>query len=239
MISILELYPEHLAVNGDMGNVLVLEKRLELAGIASRRLAHNPGDALPEKPDIVTIGTGPASALQVLADDIARIAPTLRSWVDDGMPLLAVTGGMQLLGSAITLPGGAGVTGAGVFGIHTDATQPRVVTNCFVVDTILGRLVGIENHGSRTTLTDGTAPFGTVSTGTGNDSRSEGVWVNNAIGTHVQGPVLAMNPVLADHLISIATKRAGLSYATTAEHDTIDALAAEARRLLGPAPQDG
>ena len=60
-LTILELYPEHLAINGDMGNVRVLARRLELAGHTVEHLVHNPGDELPAKPDFVTIGSGPGS----------------------------------------------------------------------------------------------------------------------------------------------------------------------------------
>ncbi|AWB89332.1 type 1 glutamine amidotransferase [Salinibacterium hongtaonis] len=232
-LTILELFPEHLAVNGDMGNVIVVCERLRLAGIDSVHVKHNPGDALPASVDMVLVGTGPVSAQRVLEPAVAEIAQQLVAWRDAGVPMLAVTGGMQLLGSTIALPNGVAVAGAGLFPIHTDATAARVVTNCFAVDVPeLGRLIGIENHGSRTTLTDGASAFGTVATGVGNDGRTEGVHVANAIGTHIQGPALAMNPVLADHLIEIAASRAGLRYELTEAHHRLDALASDCRAIL-------
>lgn len=232
-LTILELFPEHLAVNGDMGNVIVVRERLRLAGIDSVHVKHNPGDTLPDSVDMVLIGTGPVSAQRVLEPAVATIAPQLTGWRDAGVPMLAVTGGMQLLGESIDLPNGGEVTGAGVFPITTDATADRVVTNCFAVDVPdLGRLIGIENHGSRTALSGNTAPFGTIVTGVGNDGRSEGVRVMNAIGTHIQGPALAMNSALADHLISIAAERAGVAYELTEAHVRLDALASDCRAIL-------
>jgi CobQ-like glutamine amidotransferase family enzyme len=231
-LTILELYPEHLAINGDMGNVRVLSRRLELAGHTVEHLVHNPGDTLPEKPDFVTIGSGPGSALAALADDVALIGGTLRDWVADGVPLLAVAGGYHLLGARLTLASGT-IAGAGVFDATTDATASRVVTGCFAIDTTLGRLIGIENHGALTTLDAGQEPFGTTGSGRGNNGTgTEGARTGNAIGTHSHGPVLAMNPVLADHLIRIALERRGLAYETTAEHATLDDLALQTRRLL-------
>jgi CobQ-like glutamine amidotransferase family enzyme len=233
-LTILELFPEHLAVNGDMGNVIVLRERLRRAGFDVQHVAHNPGDALPETADLVTIGTGPVSALRVLEPSIASIAGRLRDWRDAGVPMLAVTAGLQLFGNTIALPGGDSITGAGIFDIETDATADRVVTNCFVVDTPdAGRLIGIENHGSVTHAGPSAVPFGTAVTGRGNGSdRAEGVRASNAIGTHLQGPALAMNPALADRLIEIAVSRRDLNYVTTGEHDTLDALALECRRIL-------
>lgn len=231
-LTILELYPEHLAINGDMGNMRVLKRRLELAGHTVEHVVHNPGDTLPEAPDFVTIGSGPGSALAALADDVAVIAPALRALVADGVPLLAVAGGYHLLGTALALSSGT-IAGAGVFDATTDATASRVVTGAFAIDTDLGRLIGIENHGALTTLGTGQQPFGTTGSGRGNDGTgTEGARTGNAIGTHSHGPVLAMNPVLADHLIRAALDRRGLSYETTAEHAKLDDLALQTRRLL-------
>jgi len=231
-LTILELYPEHLAINGDMGNVRVLKRRLELAGHTVEHVVHNPGETLPEAPDFVTIGSGPGSALAALADDVAVIAPALRALVADGVPLLAVAGGYHLLGTALALSSGT-IAGAGVFDATTDATASRVVTGAFAIDTDLGRLIGIENHGALTTLGTGQQPFGTTGSGRGNDGTgTEGARTGNAIGTHSHGPVLAMNPVLADHLIRAALDRRGLSYETTAEHAMLDDLALQTRRLL-------
>lgn len=231
-LTILELYPEHLAINGDMGNVRVIRKRLELAGFTVRHVVHNPGETLPTTVDIVTIGSGPASALLALATDIENIASSLRELVETGVPLLAVGGGFHLLGNEIRLPGGL-IKGAGVFDLTTDATAVRVVTNCYAVDTRLGRLVGIENHGAMVKLGQAQEPFGSTVTGRGNDGLgNEGAWTGSAIGTHLHGPVLAMNPVVADHIIRAATVRRGFDYQTGEDHARIDVIAHSTRALL-------
>lgn len=234
VMTIVELFPEHLAVNGDMGNVTVLRERLRRSGIESEHVEVNPGDPLPPHADIVTVGTGPVSALRVLEPAVAEIAGQLREWRDGGVPMLAVTGGMQLFGNTITVPSGDPIVGAGVFDIETDATASRVVTNCFVVDhEELGRLIGIENHGSTMTLGRSTQALGVAVTGRGNGAGAqEGVRAHNAIGTHLQGPALAMNPNLADLLIGMAAQRGQLEYAVGAPHAELDALALECRRLL-------
>jgi CobQ-like glutamine amidotransferase family enzyme len=232
--TIVELFPEHLAVNGDMGNVTVLRERLRLSGIEVDHVRHNPGDELPKSVDLLTVGTGPASALRVLEPAVAAISDRLRGWRDDGVAMLAVTGGMQLLGAHVRVPSGSEITGAGVFEIETDATESRVVTNCFVVDhDSLGRLIGIENHGSTTSISSSASAFGNAVTGRGNGSSGhEGVRSINAIGTHIQGPALAMNPGLADHLISVAAARRDVEYSLNDGHARLDALALECRRIL-------
>jgi len=233
-VVLLELYPQHLAVNGDMGNALVLERRMALAGLEVERVPHDPGADLPARVDLVTIGTGPDSAVRAIGDDLARIAPTLRAWADDGVPMLAVTAGMHVLGGVVRLAGGGEVRGAGVLEIEVDPRAERALTHQFVVDTPGGRFVGVENHGG--VITGSAAPFGRVVRGVGNgDGASEGATASRVIGTHLHGPVLAMNPALADTMIRDAVERAGGVYTTGDDHERIDGIARRTRHHLARA----
>jgi len=233
VLNLLELYPAHLAINGDMGNTLVLTERARLAGVEVVVHRHDPGDLLPERIDLITMGSGPASAVAVVAADLPAIATRIRSAVEDGAPALFVGAGFHLAGEEITGIGEGTLAGLGVFRQTTDAAAPRQVTASFEVDTRLGRLVGIENHGSFTRLRGDQAPFGRALTGRGNGpGHDEGARTAEAIGTHLHGPVLAMNPVLADHMLEAAAARAGLAYRTGEEHLRLDELARATRDLL-------
>jgi hypothetical protein len=59
-------------------------------------------------------------------------------------------------------------------------------------------LVGFENHGGRTTLGADVSPLGTVVRGRGNDGALDGYRSGNIWATYAHGPVLALNPWLAD-----------------------------------------
>lgn len=232
VLTLLELYPGHLMMNGDMGNTAVLRRRAELAGISVGIVGHEPGAPLPEHVDVVTIGTGPSSAQAVVGEDVARIGPQLRTWAEAGVPMIAVNAGFHLLGRSLTLPDGALIEGAGVFAITTQPRAERTVTDAFVVDTdIAGRLVGVENQAVQVAL-HGQPPLGRVVTGRGDDGAAEGALRGNAVGTHLHGPVLALNPALADHLLAAAAERAGLEYRPGAAHAEIDAVARQAREHL-------
>lgn len=231
MIRIVELFSEQFALNGDMGNALVLEVRARAAGLDVEIVRHAPGDAIADGVGILSFGTGPASAQRLVAAELLALGDQLRGLVADGVPLLSANGGMQSLGLSHELAGGETIDGPGVLPIVTTPAA-RVLTTSFVVDTETDRLVGIENHATATRL-DGGAPFARVVKGVGNGTGSgEGVRVVNAIGTHLNGPVLSMNPALADELLTIAARRAGETYERTSEHDRLDAFAREARLLL-------
>lgn len=67
----------------------------------------------------------------------------------------------------------------------------------------LTTIVGFENHGGRTYLSQNMKPFAKVLVGYGNNSedKTEGVHYKNSIGTYSHGPILSKNPQLADYLI--------------------------------------
>jgi CobQ-like glutamine amidotransferase family enzyme len=228
VLRILHLYPRELGINGDAGNVLALAERARWRGVEAEIVTHAPGGELPASVDIVHIGSGPLSAQRAVHDDIQRIAGRLRDWRDAGIPILAIAGGWQLLGEELVTPEGETLAGAGVFPSRALLGTERHVGEIVVRTTETGTLAGFENHSARTELHGG-EPIGRVLSGTGNDGATEGVVLGAAIGTHLHGPVLPMNPVLADRMLATAL-RAELPPVSQTER--VDRYATNARRAI-------
>jgi CobQ-like glutamine amidotransferase family enzyme len=229
-VTILQLYPEELGVTGDSGNVLALQVRLERASVPVTVLRHRIGESLPDVADLIVIGNGPLSAMRVVLDDLHSNAAVLSAWVDQDVPLLAVGGGMELLGETISTQG-ADIPGIGIFPITSVRDVARRV-GYVTVTTTMGPIIGFEDHSSHTERRDAPA-FGTVSAGvTGSRGHGDGVRVREAIGTRVQGPVLPLNPLLSDSLLTAALKRRGESWAPDDTSAALDRLAGNARDVI-------
>jgi CobQ-like glutamine amidotransferase family enzyme len=98
MIRLLELYPDHLNLNGDRANLTVLQRRLEWAGIDVELFTHRPAQPLPTTaPDFVMLGHGSVAAWRQIYADLTRIVPTLQTWVDGSTQMLAVSSGFAAL----------------------------------------------------------------------------------------------------------------------------------------------
>jgi CobQ-like glutamine amidotransferase family enzyme len=98
MIRLLELYPDHLNLNGDRGNLLVLEKRLSWASLEVQSFTHRPGQPLPATaPQFILLGHGSVAAWKQIYSDLSRIAPTLQQWLEGGTQILAVSTGFAAL----------------------------------------------------------------------------------------------------------------------------------------------
>ena len=237
-LRILHLYPRELGINGDAGNVTVLVKRIQWRGLEAIVQRHDVGDAFPDAFDVVHIGSGPLSSQRIVHADVLRIAPRLRNLAASGVPILAVAGGWQLLGHELVASDGETLEGAGVFPSRATLGTSRHVGE-FVVESADGMLAGFENHSATTVLDTGAVPLGTVVQGFGNGpdatgTRVEGVRIGESVGTHLHGPVLPMNPMLADRMLAAALAVRGeeLPQPITRELTSADGFAANARRAI-------
>ncbi|OUE22948.1 cobyric acid synthase [Clavibacter michiganensis] len=236
VLRILHLYPEELGINGDRGNVTVLVERARIRGIRTEVVRHAPGGGHPGDADIVFAGSGPLSAQRSVLPDLVAHAAHLVALQAAGVPLLAVGGGLQLLGETVRLVDGGELVCAGVLPVRTTLTSGRQVGD-LVVDTAEGELVGYENHGSTLDVGDH-SPLGSVRAGSGNGGGHEGVRVGSSIGTHLGGPVLALNPRLADELLGAALARHGreLPADISGTLERLDGWAREARATVMARP---
>ena len=211
-LRVCHLYPEHLNIYADRGNIAVLRARCEWRGIGFAVDGCGPGDPLPEA-DLYYVGGGQDRDQFLVEDDLVGRADGLRAAIDDGAWMVAVCGGYQMLGHYYRGHQGDEIRGTGLVDLVTEAGPTRMIGN-ISIDCELRpgepmTVVGFENHAGRTRLGEGVRPLGRVLHGHGNNGRDggEGVHTGRIIGTYIHGPLLPKNPALADHLIGAALER--------------------------------
>ncbi|HWQ24957.1 MAG TPA: hypothetical protein VNK94_12690, partial [Gaiellaceae bacterium] len=207
-IRVGHLYPQHLNIYADRGNIAVLARRAALRGHELAVDAIGPGDPLrPDGYDLLYVGGGQDREQALIAPDLAARGGAIREAVAGGTALLAVCGGYQLLGRGYRGRDGSLLPGAGLFPHETVSGAVRmigdVLLECELEPGERRLLAGFENHAGRTLLDPGATPLGRVVYGFGNDGESgfEGCRVGRAIGTYLHGPLLPRNPWLADWLL--------------------------------------
>ena len=215
-IRVGHLYPEYLNIYADRGNIAVLLRRAALRGHALDVRPIGLADELdPSAHDLLYVGGGQDREQALIAPDLEAKGEALRAAQQQGVAMLAVCGGYQLLGRGYRGRDGSFMRGASVFPHETLAGETRMIGDVLLeceLDPDLRRpLAGFENHAGRTLLDVGAEPLGRVVHGFGNDGRSgfEGCRLGNAIGTYLHGPLLPRNPWLADWLLSRALAHAG------------------------------
>ncbi len=210
-----QLYPEHLSIYADRGNVQVIRRRLEWRGLELDERPLRVGEELdPEAADLYLIGGGQDRDQLLVAEDLQRHREALHAAVAGGAAVLAVCGGYQLAGHRYVGQDGGEMPGIGLLDLETRAGPVRmigdIVCECDLGDGAGSRtLVGFENHAGQTLLAPGCDPLARVVSGHGNDGSSgyEGARSGSVLGTYVHGPLLPKNPWLADWLIARALER--------------------------------
>ncbi|QEO13039.1 cobyric acid synthase [Agromyces intestinalis] len=232
--TIAALVPSLLNTNGDAENAAVLAQRLRWAGHEARIARVEHVDELPDRVDAVVVGSGNDSSLEAARERLLTMHDQLRRWGTEGVPILAVGTGWELLSWGVETADGRTVEGLGVLpGRAVPRAAGRVTGEIVLRSPRFGHLVGFENH-ARDYVQAEASPLGRLLAGAGNgrDSGQEGVAMGWVLGTHLHGPVLAKNPGFADAILTELASRAGVEYAPGEQAAIVDGYANEARRLL-------
>ena len=237
MLKLAHCYPALMSIYGDRGNVIALTQRCLWRGIELTVTPVEPGDTVAWASfDLAFFGGGQDSGQALIARDLLeRQGPGLRAAIEDGLVLLAICGGYQLLGHYFLTHTGERVPGLGVLDIHTVGGKQRLIGNSVIEAELDGtpvRLVGFENHSGRTYHGPGVRPLGKVLVGYG-DNGEDGVGgavYKNTYGCYLHGSLLPKNPQLTDHLLGLALRRRYGAAATLAPLDAT--LELQAQRTL-------
>jgi CobQ-like glutamine amidotransferase family enzyme len=218
-LTLYHLYPDLLGLYGDRGNVLTLKARCRWRDIDLRIHPVSLGENIDfTQADIVFMGGGSDREQNILVQDLSSRAQELKQAVEDGLVLLAICGGYQLLGKYYQTADGHKVPGLEIIDCYTVAGPKRMIGNVIAKvgnpahgETDLNTLVGFENHSGKTYLGPELSPLAEIVRGYGNNGEdgSEGVRYKNVWGTYLHGPLLPKNPHLADNILRAALKRRG------------------------------
>jgi CobQ-like glutamine amidotransferase family enzyme len=242
-ITIGWLYPILMSTYGDRGNVIVLQKIAQSAGldIQLKRIDQNSDSKLLTSCDLLFMGGAQDLQQEIVNKDLLENkGEILKEMIENGTPGLYICGAYQFLGNYYKDSYGTKIAGLGVFDMYTESfeTKPRLTGNIVIqpiqntkyklLDT---KYIGFENHGGRTYLVDHDQAFAKVLRGYGNngEDRTEGIHYKNSIGTYLHGPILPSNPELATYLLKLSYEK---KYEQELEINFNDELSKKARHLM-------
>ncbi|HZK43650.1 MAG TPA: glutamine amidotransferase [Syntrophomonadaceae bacterium] len=206
---IAHLYPELMDMQGDRGNLICLEKRIEWYGHKATIINYNLETNINfSQFDMLFMGGGSEREQDIVCQDLFNKKEALSKSIESGLPILFVSAAYQLLGTSYGTSAGNLKSGLDLFDFYTEIEDDRLIGNILTTTTIdkeTINIIGFENHKGRTYFSDqNLQPFATVVKGYGNNGQdnTEGLKYNNLIGTYLHGPILPRNPILADFFIN-------------------------------------
>jgi len=206
------LYPDSMNTYGDRGNIITLARRCQWRGMEADVREVRSGEPLPKDLDLIFVGGGQDKEQKLVCDDFQRVkGEAIKEAVEEGVALLSICGGYQLLGHYFRTGDGGTLPGIGLFDAYTVAGPRRCIGDVIVESEIGGQrrtLVGFENHSGQTFLGPGARPLGKVLFGFGNNGEDgfEGAVYKTAYGCYLHGSLLPKNPWFADHLIFLGLR---------------------------------
>lgn len=221
-LRVAHLYPDLMNLYGDRGNVIALRRRLEWHGIPYELVGVAPGDAVDLRSfDLIFFGGGQDREQRLVCQDFGCRFPAIsqtraeniRQAAAEGVAILAVCGGYQLLGRYYRTAEGEMMPGLEVLDAWTEGGSERLIGDvvaeaspALVPTAPRPTLVGFENHSGRTFLGPKAAPLARVLVGAGNNGqdRTEGAFQGSVFGTYLHGSLLPKNPWFADLLVERA-----------------------------------
>lgn len=132
-IRIVHLYPRHMSLYGDLGNVITLAYRLRARGLEAEVIQVNPGDR-PDltQADLLFMGGGQDRGQKLVAPHLQELGEDIRSLVAGGLPALVICGGFQLFAHYFRTVDGDELPGIGVFPGYTLGGTRRCIGNAVV-----------------------------------------------------------------------------------------------------------
>ncbi|MCL6547810.1 MAG: glutamine amidotransferase [Alicyclobacillus sp.] len=216
MITVCHLYPDLLNLYGDRGNIIAFKGRCQWRDIPVTVREVSLGDAVHfGEYDFVFLGGGSDREQNLIAADLMKRRDEFAAAIEDGLVVLAICGGYQLLGKYYLTREGENIPGLGILDFYTRAGERRLVGNVAVEVGLDGgvpvKVVGFENHSGQTYLGK-IQPFGKVLSGNGNNGKDglEGARYKNVFCSYLHGPLLPKNVRLTDTLITLALERRGI-----------------------------
>src|SRR5579871_3838418 len=130
-LRVCALYPDLMNIYADRGNLLVLERRCRWRGLGFSLASSGLGETLdPEAADLFYIGGGQDRDQRLCALDLAEVKrEAMHAAARRGAVILAVCGGLQLLGHSYAL-GEETLPGVGLVDLRTVRGEgPRLIGN--------------------------------------------------------------------------------------------------------------
>jgi len=208
MIKIIHAYPNLMNLYGEYANALILQKRLECAGLEAVVTHYNAGEDLDlSECDFLYIGSGDERSTLAALRDMIRHSDELKGYVERGGKALLTGSAGVLISHSVTLDTGEAQPRLWLSDINAIMTG-KVRYAEYVVTTPLveSEIIGVIN--TTTKLSSSQTPFFTIQCGTEpSDIKTEGFVKNSLYTTQFTGPLLVRNPALLDYFAALVAGR--------------------------------
>jgi CobQ-like glutamine amidotransferase family enzyme len=131
-LTLTHIYPDHLNLYGDTGNLIVLKRRCQWRGIDCTVKSLSMGEvSRPGETDLYFMGGGQDNDQVAVVEDFHQLkADTIKADTEAGVVFLGVCGGYQLMGNTFLMGNGQETPGLRIINVNTKAPGTEVKQRC-------------------------------------------------------------------------------------------------------------
>ena len=220
------LFSEVCNLSGDYQNVEYLRQTLPNEEFIFTALTQEPAFA-KERPDIVYMGTMTEAIQRRVVEKLMPLRDRIAELIDDGVVFLMTGNACEVFCQKIDyVTEGISVEGLGLFELTAKCDLFKRYNGKFMGEVDEITVIGFRSQFSFLYGDNSACYFGKNkrSIGINPGTDLEGIRRKNFFGTNVQGPILPLNPLFCEHLITLAGGDAAAAHKQAA-------MAAYTRRL--------
>ena len=198
------LFPEVCNLYGDLFNAEFLRRSFSKIELVNTSLKGEPL-FLREKPDLIYMGCTTERGQEMAVSKLLPYRDRIAELIECGA-LFFVTGNAgELFGTHIEMENGKSIECLGIFPIYAKRQMMKRYNSLYIGKFGDMDIVGFKNQFSHSYGDNSECCFLKTTRGDGlNPGCSfEGIRKNNFFSTYVIGPILALNPPLAKHILSL------------------------------------
>ena len=213
-MKILHLYYDLMNLYGEYANVSALERYLrqqDIDVVTDKKSLYDDIDFSEYR--FIYIGSGTEMKQLVALEDIMRRKEALRAAYDSGAVILATGNAFELFGKKIVSPDNTEHEALSFFDFYTVVNDnQRALTDQICLCNAGNKAVGFINKASE--IYGIKTPMFKVIWGEGNnkEEKTEGIIEGNFYGTHLTGPCLVKNPLIAEHFVRLLCEKEGKEF---------------------------
>lgn len=202
VIKIAHLYYDLLNLYGESGNIKILKRFIERAGVDTEIHFLTIGDKIDFNAyDFYYLGEGSEENQKLAIEDIMKYKKDIEKAIENGKVFLATGNSMEIFGQKIRQKSGISIKCLGIFGYHAFEEDKRLVSDIFY------RYDKLPEEG-RDFIAFKNCSCNIVNN---KDNRmceySDTFNKYNFFGMNLIGPVLARNPYFTNYLVEILFKQ--------------------------------
>lgn len=229
------LFPDTLYLHGERGNILALKRVAQAMGLALEvHKIHLEEDFNPLDYDILYCPAGELCRAEAVLATLRPIKEDLDAFVRAGRVLLVTGTSVAFFGKKIKYASGNVIDALGLIDINTYENEAVYGDDILMLTRYNDR--PMEIAGCQIQMcdfrTDKENPFGMLEYGYGDNGKTarEGVLKENSLFTATLGPLLALNPWLAQEILTVAAHNKGLEIQTEAEDYALEKKSLQAKK---------